>query len=243
MKTIKIKKAPISEDRKRELLVFCKNNDILLNDLTLLNTAFAHRSYVHEQSTFLDHNERLEFLGDSVLSVIVTNWLYLNFTDLSEGDLSRIRSFVVSEDSLSQIAKSIGINKYLLIGKGEENSGGRNKKAILADCTEAVIASIYLDAGFDKVKEIIERIFVPIILDVVKNNKQKDYKTALQEFTQKKYKVIPKYELISKTGPDHNQVFTIKIIVKDTELGQASGSSKKEAEQNCAKLAYNKLLG
>ncbi len=244
MKNNKInKKAPISKIRERELLVFCKKNNININNLNLLNTAFSHRSYVHEQTNYLEHNERLEFLGDSVLSLVITNWLYLNFSDLPEGDLSRIRSAVVSEDSLCEVAKKIEINKYLLIGKGEENSGGRNKKAILADCTEAVIASIYLDLGMDEVKKFIERIFIPVIYDVVKNNKQKDYKSALQEFTQKKYKTVPRYELVSKSGPDHNKVFTIKIMIKDLIIGQSTGSSKKEAEQNCAKIAYNKLVG
>lgn len=233
-------KAP---QRERELLSFCDSLNIKIKDLSLLNTAFSHRSFVHESNSFLEHNERLEFLGDSVLSVVVTKWLYLNFPDLAEGDLSRIRSVVVSEDSLSEIALQIKLDKLLFLGKGEESSGGRTKKAILADCCEAVFACIYLDCGLETVTKIIEKLLVPVIFDVVKNNRQKDYKTALQEFTQKKYKVVPTYTLVSKTGPDHDKTFNIKLSIKDKEICVCSGSSKKEAQQECAKKAYQRLVG
>ncbi|MFA7371461.1 MAG: ribonuclease III domain-containing protein, partial [Sphaerochaetaceae bacterium] len=147
----------ISLERKKELSLFQKLAFIKFKDLSLLNLAFCHRSYANESSDEIDNNERLEFLGDSVLGVVVSAWLFTHLPDMDEGDFSRIRSFVVSEESLAEIAKNLRVDNFILIGKGEEFSGGRNKKALLADCMEAIIGAYYLDSGFRASVDFIER--------------------------------------------------------------------------------------
>ncbi|MCR5761589.1 MAG: ribonuclease III [Sphaerochaetaceae bacterium] len=238
----KTNKAPfIPEDRKRELLLFQKNAGISLNNLSLLDNAFTHSSYANEaKSSGIKDNERLEFLGDSVLSVVVSGYLYEN-TSGDEGEYTKIRSYVVSEDSLSEIAHKLNVDKYILIGKGEELTGGRNKKAILADCMEAIFAAVYIDKGFDYIKTFILKLLVPQINEVLSNKHKKDYKTMLQEYVQKKYKKVPKYTLIKTEGPEHDQVFYYMVEFQGKQFGPAGGKNKKEAEQNVAKLCWTEL--
>lgn len=224
----------ISKERKTQLITFCKSVNISFNDLNLLNQAFCHRSVTNELKN-LKNNERLEFLGDSVLGMVTASYLY-NHYDVVEGDLAKIKSVVVSEKILSEIALELNIQNLLILGKGEEKSGGRTKPAILADCMEAIIGAYYLDSGFKSVEKYILAFMIPQI-EKVFDSGIKDYKTVLQEKFQKISKMCPRYELIAKTGPEHAQVFSVVVHLNDMTFGPCSGNSKKQAEQEAAKLA------
>ncbi len=240
-KTFKINLPQISIERRKELHFFERQINLRFKSKELLNLAFCHRSYSNEFGKNYANNERLEFLGDSVLGIVVSEYLYCHLPDKREGDLAKIKSFVVSEFVLEKIARRNRLDNFLLIGKGEEYSGGRNKKAILADTMEAIIGSYYLDSGFKKAKQLILRLVVPEIDTVLANKHEKDYKTLLQEFVQKKFKTYPKYKTIKKLGPDHNRTFWIEVFINNETCGQGKGKNKKEAEQNAAKIAYKKL--
>ena len=224
----------LSKERKSQLIKFCKSVKISFNKLDLLNQAFCHRSITNEVKYF-KNNERLEFLGDSVLGMVTASYLY-NHYDIVEGDLAKIKSVVVSEKILSEIALEINIQNLLILGKGEEKSGGRKKPAILADCMEAIIGAYYLDSGFKSVEKYVLSFMIPQI-EKVFDSGIKDYKTILQEKFQKISKMCPRYELISKTGPEHAQVFSVVVHLNDMTYGPCSGNSKKQAEQEVAKLA------
>lgn len=233
--------APVlSENRKRELFSFQAKVGLSFNDINLLNNAFIHSSYANEVRNGVSDNERLEFLGDSVLSVSVSEWLYRNLEG-DEGECSRVRSFVVSEEALYEVAIALGLDKLMVMGHGEELTGGRHKKAILADCTEAVIASIFLDKGFDEARSFVLREIVPIIEKVLENRYRKDYKTLLQVHVQKKWKIVPTYTLVSAMGPEHDQVFYMTVSFHGQTFGPANGKTKKDAEQNVAKIALDEL--
>ena len=238
----KVERAPeIPEDRIRELLFFQESIGIKFNDISILDNAFIHSSYANEvkNEKVLD-NERLEFLGDSVLSIVVSKWLYDNLKG-DEGDCTRVRSAVVSEDSLSIVAKKLELDRYLVMGKGEELTGGRFKKAILADCTEAVFAAIFLDQGIEVVRNFILSNLMPIIDDVINNRFKRDYKTMLQEYVQKRYRKVPVYTLIKSTGPEHDQIFYYTVAFHGKTFGPEGGHNKKDAEQNVAKLAWEEI--
>jgi ribonuclease-3 len=230
----------LSENRKRELFSFQNKVGLSFNDLSLLNNAFIHSSYANEAKGGVKDNERLEFLGDSVLSVVVSEWLYRNLEG-DEGDCTRVRSLVVSEDALYEVATSLGLDKLLVMGHGEELTGGRHKKAILADCTEAVIAAIFLDKGFDEARAFVQREIVPIIGKVMENRYRKDYKTLLQEYVQKRWKIVPTYNLVSAMGPEHDQVFYYTVTFHGQTFGPANGKNKKDAEQSVAKVALDAM--
>lgn len=230
-----------SSDRKKDLSSFQKKLDIKFNDISLLDLAFHHRSYANEHGIYLENNERLEFLGDSVLGIAVADYLYKTMHDHPEGDLAKIKSVVVSEITLSEIAVRIGVQKMLLLGKGEENSGGRAKKAILADATEAFFGALYLDSGFKVAEKLILKLLVPEIEKVWENRHHKDFKTLLQEYYQKKYKECPVYKLDKITGPDHERVFWVSVVLNGKVYGPETGKSKKEAEQAAAKKAWNTI--
>ncbi len=224
----------LSKERKSQLIKFCKSVKISFNNLDLLNQAFCHRSITNEIKYF-KNNERLEFLGDSVLGMVTASYLY-NHYDIVEGDLAKIKSVVVSEKILSEIALEINIQNLLILGKGVEKRGGRKKPAILADCMEAIIGAYYLDSGFKSVEKYVLSFMIPQI-EKVFDSGIKDYKTILQEKFQKISKMCPRYELISKTGPEHAQVFSVVVHLNDMTYGPCSGNSKKQAEQEVAKLA------
>lgn len=232
----------ISSDRERELLVFIRESNIIISNLSLLNLAFTHRSYANETSELVDNNERLEFLGDSVLGMCVADWLFNNLPAKAEGDFSKIKSVVVSEDSLAMIARQLHVDRYLLIGKGEENTGGREKKALLADCMEALFAACYLDSGFEAAKSFIMRYLEQQIRAVLDDDYHRDYKTSLQEYMQKRWRKVPTYTLVKKTGPEHDFTFFVEVDVNGRVFGPASGANKKQAEQMAAKLAYDQLV-
>src|SRR5574344_1163399 len=238
------KSKQLSPERKTELVSFCKNLNIHFNDLNMLDLAFHHRSFSNENTAHKHYNnERLEFLGDSVLGVATATFLYEDMIENQEGDLARIKSVVVSEQTLAPIAVRIGIDKMLVLGKGEEMSGGRQKKAILADCVEAVLGAYYLDSGFKNAEKFILKFIIPEIRKVQENKGLKDYKTLLQECYQKKYKLCPEYELVKKSGPDHDRTFWVTVHLQGISYGPAEGKSKKEAEQNAAHCAYTAFTG
>ncbi len=231
----------VSSERKKELQLFEKNAGIRFRKLDFLNLAFSHRSFANESKENFDNNEKLEFLGDSVLGLVVSEYLYRNLEDKNEGDLARIKSFVVSEDTLAEIARELKIDNFILIGKGEEYSGGRKKKAILADCMEAIIGAYFIDSGFHSTRKFILKIIIPEITKVIENRHRKDYKTLLQEYSQKNFKNYPKYILVRKSGPDHDRTFWIEVSLNGKTYGPGSGKNKKEAEQKAACIAYEAL--
>lgn len=203
----------------------------------LLQLAFTHRSFAYE-SGGLPTNERLEFLGDSVLGLLITEELYARFSDFDESKLSPIRSGVVNTRALAQIARELKIGEFLRIGKGEESSGGREKNSILADALEALVGVIYLQHGFTRTAEAVLKWFGPIIDEVSKAGASLDGKTALQEIASSKNLTAPEYE-IEESGPDHDKSFTAVAILSGEKFPMGSGKSKREAEQVAAKLAYD----
>ncbi len=232
---------PVSDERRQELYLFEKHAGIKFRNLRLLNLAFCHRSYANESGEF-DNNEKLEFLGDSVLGLVVCEYLYVELSGKNEGELARIKSFVVSESTLEIIARNLKVENFILIGRGEEYSGGRSKTAILADCMEAVIGAYFLDSGFKPTRALIRKLFVPEIDKVLEDKHRKDYKTLLQEYVQKKYKNYPRYVLEKKTGPDHDRTFWVNVRIEGKQYGPGKGKSKKEAEREAASIAYQTLV-
>ncbi len=234
----------LPRERRDALQIFQKRLGIKFKDLALLDASLTHRSVCGKQQdqAYRQNNERLEFLGDSILGLFVAEYLYKRLPDKNEGDLAKIKSFVVSEGSLSKIALDKQLDEELLIGKGEENSGGRAKKAILADALEAVIGAYYLDSGFKAAQRFILSLVESLVDDVLQGRYEKDYKTILQEYTQKRFHAYPLYRLLSKSGPDHDQTFLVVVNVRGEDFGPASGKSKKEAEQGAAKLACDALI-
>jgi ribonuclease-3 len=209
-------------------------------DPELLERALTHKSYANENRVPY-HNERLEFLGDSVLSLVISEYLMKTCPDSTEGDLSRFRAAVVSEPALAIIAREIGIGNHLLLGKGEEQTGGRNKDSLLADCLEALIASVYLDSGKDVAENLVLRFFEGIIKKTCSTGGTLDYKTELQELCQDQLKQLPEYRVVSESGPDHLKQFDMEVWIKGTLSGCGTGKSKKEAEQKAAKAALEKV--
>ncbi|MGP1594791.1 MAG: ribonuclease III [Treponema sp.] len=232
----------IDKNRKQELLCFQRTARCKFKNIELLDLAFRHRSSSNEHAGYPFNNERLEFLGDSILGMIVAEILYTQYPEKAEGELAKIKAAVVSEDALSAIARSLSINKYMILGHGEEMSGGRTKKAILADALEALIGALYLDSGLHAAYHFVcEAVSEHLNLVVQNKHQHRDYKSLLQEYVQHHYKIIPKYELLNVSGPDHNRLFTVSVMIRNKPYGTASGKSKKEAEQAAAECAWNAL--
>ena len=210
------------------------------HNITLLQNALTHSSYANERwHNSLLSNERLEFLGDSILGMVVAEYLYVHFQDRPEGELTRMRADMVCEASLAAIAVQLDLGKHLLLGHGEERFGGRSRASILADAVESVIAASYLDGGMEAAKGIITR-FVLCNVPVSKLQNT-DYKTALQELVQQKKNQTLCYRLVGESGPDHDKVFTAQVLLNDQVVGEGTGSSKKRAEQDAARTALEKL--
>ena len=232
----------ISDERKKKLLSFCENLGIKFHDITLLDLALHHRSFSNESEEFRHYNnERLEFLGDSVLGMSTAAFLYEDMMKNPEGDLAKIKSAVVSEKALAPIAKTMKIDTFLVLGKGEEKTGGREKSAILADAFEAVVGAFYLDSGFEAAEQLVLRYIIPEIRNMQQNRGRKDYKTLLQEMYQKICKECPIYELTKTDGPDHDRTFWVSVKLGEKIFGPCAGKNKKEAEQNAARQAYAML--
>ena len=209
-------------------------------NITLLQNALTHSSYANERwHNSLLSNERLEFLGDSILGMVVAEYLYKQFPDRPEGDLTRMRADMVCEASLATIAARLNLGEHLLLGHGEERFGGRNRASILADAVESVIAASFLDGGMEAARGIITRF---VLCNVPSTKLQNtDYKTALQELVQQKRNQALCYRLVGESGPDHDKVFMAQVLLNDQVVGEGSGSSKKRAEQDAARAALEKL--
>jgi ribonuclease III len=205
----------------------------------LLEEAFRHSSYVNEiNGSGLKDNERLEFLGDAVLDLAVSHILMELFREEKEGILSKCRAAIVNERVLSQVARELRLGNYLLLGKGEELSGGREKASILANVLEAFIGALYLDGGFSKTKDIIHSLFVPVLGKIEIEAILGDFKSVLQEFTQEAFKTRPDYVMIGESGPAHDKVFRVAVHVRGKLMAEAEGRNKKEAEQKAAREAF-----
>ncbi len=207
----------------------------------LITEALSHSSYANEKKKVRHSNERLEFLGDSVLSIVVSQYLFEHFTHLPEGELTKIRASLVCEKSLHDFAKQINLGDHILLGKGEENTGGRQRVSILADAFEAVIAAIFLDGGLEAARKHILR-FIPKDIDSRKSVSFSDHKTILQEIIQKNPEEKIEYRLVGQSGPDHNKAFKVQVYLNSNVIGTGVGRSKKEAEQMAAKEALE-LMG
>ncbi|MDR1956189.1 MAG: ribonuclease III [Treponema sp.] len=218
-------------------MAFQKDMKIKFKNLGLLNLALTHRS-VSNEAGHKCNNERLEFLGDAILGAVTAALLYEQLTDKNEGELAKIKSVVVSEDILSGIARELQIDTFLLLGRGEDLSGGRTKKTILADALEALIGAVYLDGGYKPVYTFVHRLMVPEIHRVLDNRHYQDYKSLLQELSQRLHKTYPVYHLLKRSGPEHDRFFWMEVSVNGRVFGPGTGRNKKSAEQEAAKLAY-----
>lgn len=215
---------------------------ISLNNPSLLEQAVVHDSYLNENPNFpLASNERLEFLGDAVLGLVIAQKLYHDFPRLSEGEMTRLRSALVCQDSLTRVARAIKLGGYLYLGKGEEATGGRKKAANLARALEAVIAAIYLDRGPATSGDIVLKLFGKALQKAVSQGVTIDYKSQLQEYFQAKLKKIPVYRVVTTTGPAHERNFTVEVRIGDTPLGRGTGRSKKAADTEAARSALERL--
>ncbi len=232
---------PVSSERRRELHLFEKRAGLRFHTLGLLNLAFSHRSYANEMEHAIDDNEKLEFLGDSVLGLVVSDYLVQRLRGKSEGELARIKSFVVSESSLVDVSRRLSVDNFILVGRGEEHSGGRSNKALLADAIEAIIGAYYLDSGFKAAAEFVRRLIVPEIDKVLEDRHRKDYKSLLQELVQTNLKTYPRYKVVHRTGPEHDKTFQIEVVVAKKAYGPGVGKNKKDAEQRAACVAYQNL--
>ena len=207
----------------------------------LLQQVFIHRSYLNEhKDSGLNHNERLEFLGDAVLELVVTEYLYKNFKE-PEGVLTNWRSALVRGVSLSELAEKINIDKYMLLSKGESKSTGKGRRLILANAVEALIGAIYLDQGYEVASKFINNFLIIKLEEIIKNQSYIDSKSKFQELAQEKYAITPHYELISESGPDHDKLFVVGVYILERKLGEGSGSSKQSAEQDAAKNALSDI--
>ncbi|HCS76310.1 MAG TPA: ribonuclease III [Syntrophaceae bacterium] len=232
----------MDNDRLQQLTALQGKLSYTFRNMDLLSTALTHRSYVNEnpQSGASD-NERLEFLGDAVLGLCVSDLLMKKHADFDEGTLSKIRSLMVNEKPLADLAAQLGLGDCLLLGRGEEHSGGRAKESLLANALEAVIAAIYLDSSFSKTKTLIRRLMKPLMNDQALAAQSFDYKTALQELCQKKYKSAPLYTLLAESGPDHDKIFEIEVAAGDSVREIGRGKSKKDAQKQAAQKAWESL--
>ena len=211
------------------------------HNITFLQNALTHSSYANERwRDSLASNERLEFLGDSILGMVTAEYLYKLLPDRPEGELTRIRADLVCEPNLAKVARRLNLGKYLLLGHGEEQGGGRDRASILADATESVLAATYLDGGFQAAADLIHRfILTDIPTDHLRNV---DYKTKLQELVQQQKNQLIQYELTGESGPDHAKEFTVVVRLNDRVVGTGVGSSKKRAEQDAARAAIEALF-
>jgi ribonuclease-3 len=229
----------MEEQRQKELEGLCRQLGMVMKDLHLLDMALTHTSYAYEskKNPRPQHNQRLEFLGDSVLSLVVSTHIYKTCPQMDEGELSKLRAFLVCEETLAQLATENHLGDHLLLGKGEINLDGEENPSILADAFESVLGAYYLDQGFAKVTELLGRLLINRIPELTADGIDRDYKTRLQEVVQKEGPVEIDYEQVSAEGPSHNRTFVMRVLVNQEERGRGRGRTKKEAEQRAAREA------
>ena len=215
--------------------------NITFTDQNLLKQAFIHRSYLNEARSIKESNERLEFLGDAILSFLTSQFLYLTYPEYPEGKLTNIRSSLVNTKSLGAASAALSLGDLLFLSKGEQESGGRTNQSLLADCFESLLGAIYLDQGIETAKKFLESYLFPNTAEIISNKKYIDFKSHLQEIIQEKSRVSPTYTVVKSEGPDHAKIFWINVLAGETLLGSGEGKSKQEAEQNAASNALEKL--
>lgn len=223
--------------RRRMLNALEERLGYRFRDLALLDTALTHTSYVKGDGRASAHNERLEFLGDAVLELCTSEYLYLRFPEYDEGAMTRLRAQAVCEGALYEVAREYGLGTLLLLGRGEDHSGGREKPSILSDAVEAVIGALYIDGGMEVAKGFIMRFVHKSVEDAMAGRLIKDHKTMLQEYVQKRHMGQIVYELIGSSGPDHNKTFSMQVLVAGEAVGMGEGRTKQEAGQQAARAA------
>ena len=223
--------------RRKTLNALKERLEYRFHDLALMDTALTHTSYVKGDGRASAHNERLEFLGDAVLELCTSEYLYLRFPDYDEGAMTRLRAQAVCEGALYQVAREYGLGAMLLLGRGEDHSGGREKPSILSDAVEAVIGALYIDGGMEVAKGFIMRFVHNSVADAMAGRLIKDHKTMLQEYVQKRHMGQIVYELTGSSGPDHNKTFTMRVLVAGETAGIGEGRTKQEAGQQAARAA------
>ena len=214
---------------------------VKFNSEELLKTAYTHRSYLNEhRKSQLEHNERLEFLGDAVLELVVTDYLYNNYKN-PEGELTAWRSSLVKTESLAELAEKLNLGQFLLMSRGEAKTGGRTRQALLANLVEATIGAIYLDKGYDSAKKFIEANIVIKLDDIIKTGAYIDAKSQFQEIAQERHGVTPIYKVLDESGPDHDKIFTMGVYLGSKQYGKGEGASKQAAQQSAALAGLSKL--
>ncbi|MCE9500312.1 MAG: ribonuclease III [Leptospira sp.] len=245
MKKTKAKKDPqpteLPEERFKSLQSLSALISIKFRDLQLLNVAFTHSSYFNEMGKSWPHNERLEYLGDSVLGLLANEYLYTRFENYPEGKLAKIKARIVSEEALSRIARDLSLGKFILLGKGEKETGGADRASNQANVLEALLGAIYLDQGLESCRKFIIKYLASFVDNLEEIEDIKDYKTILQEYSQKKYKAVPVYKVISETGPDHDKIFTVHVFLREAVSAEGFGKNKRKADQAAAHNALRKL--
>lgn len=231
----------IDEKRLTTLKKFCADNEIVLADLTLLDMALTHSSYANERGVETADYERLEFLGDSVIGLTVVEYLYNEYPEMSEGEMTRIKSDVVSQASLSDVAKNLGLSRLLNLGKAELLGHGRRKPSILSDVFESVVGAVYLSSTPDITKDFILSQLIPSIKDIVKKGNIDDYKSLLQKKVNRRFGVNPTYKVLKKTGREHNYQFEVAVFIKKKKYGEGRGRNKKTAEMKAAQKTLKML--
>lgn len=221
------------EDLQKKIAVTFTSTD-------LLRQAFIHRSHLNESKEFKESNERLEFLGDAVLSFVTSQYLYTTYPQYPEGTLTNIRSTLVKTKSLATVSSEMGLGELLLLSRGEESSGGRVNESLLADCFEALLGAIFLDQGIEAAKQFLATHLLYKSETIIATKSYVDFKSLLQELTQEKIKTSPTYRVVKSEGPDHNKTFWVEVSTGDTILGQGIGKSKQDAEQHAAESALEK---
>lgn len=235
-----VEKILLDKDRILKLKELLKNLDIHYQDLRLYDLALTHRSYAVEPNSHKLNNQRLEYLGDSIIGFVVNEYLYKNF-HLNEGQMARIKSIAVSEKSLASASRKLRLGQYLRMSNGEKKSGGAKRPSNLADAFEAFVAAIYLDLGLEEARKFVIRTLEGRLIKLTKPGKAIDPKTALQELVQKKYHTYPVYEQISEEGPFHKREFHFRVLINGIEIARGSGTSKKKAEKQAARKALEKI--
>jgi ribonuclease-3 len=220
---------------------FAERNALPFNNFLLLNRALTHRSYLNENPEALEDNERLEFLGDAVLDYVVGAWLYNRFPEMAEGDLTRLRAALVKTDQLAHFGSLIGIGQVLRLGRGEEDSGGRNRRAMLCGAFEALVGALCLDAGMEAVESFVSRFLETAVSEILSQQRDKDPKSLLQEIVQAGGKPAPNYRVVAENGPDHAKTFEVEVYGNGDLMGSGVGSSKHEASMAAAQDALNNL--
>ncbi len=230
----------MEENRERELIEIEKHLQYQFHDRELLNTALTHTSFVKGDGKKATHNERLEYLGDAVLELCVSDYLFRNYAKLNEGRMTRARAMTVCEEALYDAAVKIGLSTAIRLGHGEANSGGREKPSIVSDALEAVIGAIYIDGGLEKAREFVLS-FAQAPMAAAVSGRQKDWKTLLQEYVQQKHLGAVQYKLISAVGPDHKKEFHMQVLLNGDPIGTGVGGSKQEAGQHAAQAGLMRL--